>query len=73
MRFVWDDDKNKTNLQKHGLSFEDAHHVFSGPCVTFVDDRFDYGELRFITLGVLAGRSSSSRTRPVGTRPASSP
>jgi uncharacterized protein len=56
MRFVWDDEKNKTNLQKHGLSFEDAHHVFSGPCVTFVDDRFDYGELRFITLGVLPGR-----------------
>jgi uncharacterized DUF497 family protein len=56
MRFVWNDEKNKTNLQKHGLSFEDAHHVFSKPCVTFVDDRFDYGEPRFITLGVLAGR-----------------
>jgi len=30
--------------------------VFSGPCVTFEDDRFDYGEQRLITLGVLAGR-----------------
>jgi hypothetical protein len=38
------------------LSFEDAEEVFSGPCVTFEDDRFDYGEPRFITLGLLVGR-----------------
>jgi uncharacterized protein len=30
--------------------------VFSGPCVTFEDDRFEYGEERFVTLGLLAGR-----------------
>ncbi len=30
--------------------------MFSGPCVPFVDDRFDYGEERLITLGLLAGR-----------------
>jgi uncharacterized protein len=30
--------------------------VFSGPCVTFVDDRFDYGKERLIALGQLAGR-----------------
>ena len=30
--------------------------MFSGPCVTFEDDRFDYGEERLITLGLLAGR-----------------
>jgi len=30
--------------------------VFSGPCVTFEDDRFDYGEERLITLGLLSGR-----------------
>jgi uncharacterized DUF497 family protein len=29
---------------------------FSGPCVTFEDDRFDYGEERLITLGLPAGR-----------------
>ena len=27
--------------------------VFAGPTVTFEDDRFDYGEQRFITLGLL--------------------
>ena len=56
MRFVWNEEKSSSNLQKHGLSFEDAEVVFSGPCVTFEDDRFDYGETRFITLGELAGR-----------------
>jgi uncharacterized protein (DUF4415 family) len=30
--------------------------VLTGPCVTFVDDRFDYGEERLVTLGLLAGR-----------------
>ena len=56
MKCEWDEAKNRANLAKHGLSFEDAELVFSGPCFTFEDDRFDYGERRFITLGRLAGR-----------------
>ena len=56
MRCEWDEAKNRKNVAKHGLSFEDAEHVFSGPCVTFEDDRFDYREERLITLGLLAGR-----------------
>ena len=56
MLFEWDPNKNKANFEKHGLSFEDAEIVFSGPCLTFEDDREDYGERRFITLGALAGR-----------------
>ena len=56
MRYEWDEAKNRANLARHGFSFEDAEQVFSGPCVTFEDDRFDYGEERLITLGLLAGR-----------------
>jgi uncharacterized protein len=56
LTFEWDEAKNRLNLAKHGLSFEDAELVFAGPCVTFVDDRLDYGELRLISLGMLAGR-----------------
>jgi hypothetical protein len=52
----WDEAKARHNLAKHGLSFEDAAVVFEGPTVTFEDDRFDYGEPRLITLGLLAGR-----------------
>lgn len=56
MELEWDEAKNRTNFAKHGLNFEDAQMVFSGPSVTFDDDRFDYGEERLITLGLLAGR-----------------
>jgi len=56
MTYEWDEAKNRANFAKHGLRFEDAERVFSEPCVTFEDDRFDYGEVRFITLGMLAAR-----------------
>ena len=53
--YEWDETKSQENLSKHGLSFDDAETVFSGPCVTFEDTRFDYGAPRFITLGRLEG------------------
>jgi uncharacterized protein len=53
----WDDSKNCANREKHGLAFEDVHLVFKGPTVTFLDDRRDYGEVRYITMGLLAGRT----------------
>jgi uncharacterized protein len=56
MQYEWDEAKNRKNFAKHGLSFEDAEQVLSGPCITFEDDRFDYGEERLVTLGLLAGR-----------------
>jgi uncharacterized DUF497 family protein len=56
MKYEWDDEKTRKNLAKHGLSFEDAEQGFAGPCVTFEDDRFTYGEERLITLGLLSER-----------------
>ena len=56
MIYEWDDAKNRSNFAKHGLDFADTNQVLNGPCVTFVDDRFDYEEERLITLGLLAGR-----------------
>jgi len=56
MKYEWDEGKSESNLQKHGFSFEDAELVFDGKCVTFEDDRSNYGEQRLITLGTLAGR-----------------
>ena len=56
MRYEWDEAKNSSNFAKHGLRFEDAELVFSGPCITFVDDRFDYGEERFIAVGYIGSR-----------------
>lgn len=54
--FEWDEEKSKTNLRTHGLSFEDAGLVFGGDCLTFQDTRQDYGEPRFITFGLFMGR-----------------
>jgi uncharacterized DUF497 family protein len=54
---VRDDAKNRANRERHGLAFEDVPLVFEGPTVTFVDDRHDYGEVRHVTLGLLAGRA----------------
>ena len=66
MQFEWNDAKNRGNLAKHGLDFADAELVFAGPCVTFVDDRFDYGEERFVALGLLAGRLVTIAHAPRG-------
>jgi uncharacterized DUF497 family protein len=56
MHFEWDEQKNQVNIRKHGLDFADAPAVFAGVTFTFEDDRFDYEEQRFITLGMLAGK-----------------
>ena len=56
MPVEWDEEKCWANLEKHGLSFEDAWQVFAGDTVTIPDERHDYGEDRLITLGSLDGR-----------------
>ncbi len=54
MEFDWDPAKNEANLSKHGISFDEARHIFDGPILTRVDDRRDYGENRDISLGALS-------------------
>ena len=58
MRCSWSEAKRQSNLKDHGLGFADAPQVFDGVTNTFEDDRFDYGEQRFVTLGP-AGRNCS--------------
>ncbi|MCB2263657.1 MAG: BrnT family toxin [Candidatus Thiosymbion ectosymbiont of Robbea hypermnestra] len=53
MRFIWHEPKRQATLKKHGLDFEDAERIFSGPTFTFEDNRQDYGEQRWVTLGLL--------------------
>jgi len=55
MQFTWSERKRVVNLKEHGLDFIDAPRVFEGATYSFEDDRFDYGEQRFETLGLLAG------------------
>ena len=55
MRFTWSEAKRKLNLQQHGFDFVDAEKVFEGATYTYEDDRFNYSEQRFVTLGLLQG------------------
>lgn len=52
MRFTWHEPKRQIMLEKRGLDFADAELVFTGPTFTFEDDRLDYGEQRWVTLGL---------------------
>ena len=55
MRYTWNEAKRALNIQQHGLDFVDAQRVFDGPTFTYDDDRFDYSEQRFVSLGLLDG------------------
>lgn len=56
MEFEWDENKRLTSIRKHGIDFVDVPEVFDGETVTVKDDRFAYGEQRFVTLGLLKGQ-----------------
>ena len=60
MRYTWDNFKRQKNLKKWGLDFAEAEKVFAGPTFTFEDNRIDYGEQRWVTLGLLEDRVWSS-------------
>ncbi len=53
MKFEWDEAKNRGNLRKHGISFDEACLIFEGPTLSRVDDRFDYGETRRVSVGLI--------------------
>jgi len=55
MRFTWHEPKRQATLMRRGLDFADAELVFMGPTFTFEDDREDYGERRWVSLGLLRG------------------
>jgi uncharacterized DUF497 family protein len=54
--FEWDDDKAAKNLLKHGISFAQAISAFHDTfAIEYLDDRTDYGEDRFIHIGMTGG------------------
>ena len=53
MRFEWDDNKNKLNINNHGLDFADAWMIFEELMLVDIDNREDYGEERFVGIGFL--------------------
>jgi len=56
-QFEWDDEKAALNEANHGVTFEDARHVFADEhAVEFLDSRRDYGEDRYIRIGSIGSR-----------------
>ncbi|WP_320201929.1 BrnT family toxin [Agrobacterium sp. rho-13.3] len=53
--FEWDEKKNRINLEKHGIGFALAVRIFEGPVLSFVDDRNDYAETRYRSIGQIEG------------------
>jgi hypothetical protein len=54
LKFGWDKSKARSNYAKHGVSFDLAKGVFRDPfAVEFLDDRQDYGEQRFVIIGMV--------------------
>ncbi|NJL09122.1 MAG: BrnT family toxin [Methylacidiphilales bacterium] len=56
MPVEFDPAKRQATLDHRGLDMARADEVFAGATITIEDDRQDYGEVRFITVGRLAGR-----------------
>ena len=76
--FEWDDAKAARNLSKHGIRFDDARDVFRDPfAIELLDDRADYGEDRYILIGmaepdmlVVVHTERHDRTRIISARKA---
>jgi uncharacterized protein len=51
LRFEWDENKNRENRKKHGVSFEIVMEVFDDPFSLTSQDRIVEGEERLWTLG----------------------
>ncbi len=79
MLFEWDPKKERTNLRKQGVSFDEAATVFlDGLSLTGDDPDHSVGEERYITFGisstghllVFAHTERDERIRIINARPA---
>ena len=53
--FEWNIDKNKNNIQKHGISFYDAIQIFKDKYISYLSPR--NSEMRMVSLGIVQGRT----------------
>jgi uncharacterized protein len=78
IEFEWDEAKNRTNIAKHGISFELARKIFDGIVWSRIDQRLNYGEMRIISIGaveqaaiiVMAHTDRNGKIRIISARPA---
>jgi uncharacterized DUF497 family protein len=53
VKFEWDEKKNKQNIRNHGIDFRDVIEMFDHPMLINIDTRQDYGEDRWIGIGLM--------------------
>ena len=79
MLFDWDEEKAKSNLAKHKISFDEATSVFDDPLfLTFADPEHSLQEQRFLIMGesargrllVISYTDRKDITRLISARPA---
>ena len=79
MLFDWDEEKAKSNLANHGISFDEATSVFDDPLfLTFADPEHSLQEQRFLIMGesargrllVISYTDRKDITRLISVRPA---
>ncbi|MBQ6738181.1 MAG: BrnT family toxin [Synergistaceae bacterium] len=68
MQFEWDENKRKINIEKHGIDFADAVKIFDGFITSKQDTRADYGEERYVTIGLLSGIEIAVINTPRGNK-----
>jgi uncharacterized protein len=56
MTFGWDETKNRANIRRHGIDFNDVPKMFTAPMFVALDTRKDYGEDRWIGIGIMKSR-----------------
>lgn len=56
MEIEFNPSKRQSTLEERQLDMALAGEVFAGEHLTVEDDRFDYGETRFVTIGFMSGR-----------------
>lgn len=66
MKITFDPAKRRWTLENRSLDFADAARVFAGDYVELLDDRKDYGEIRYRVFGKLKGRQVAIIWTPRG-------
>ena len=60
VRFEWDENKDRANIAKHGVGFDEARRIFSDPHVIIREDRVIEGEERLQAIGYVTAFCWSS-------------
>jgi uncharacterized DUF497 family protein len=56
IRLEWDEAKNRANIVKHGISFDEASQVFADPYYFSLSERVEDGEQRWQSFGIVKGQ-----------------